>query len=55
MEKPLKVNLIYVWPDTTWCDKEDYYQYANWMSDDFEQVYLTEKEYDKFIETGDLP
>lgn len=29
-------DLIYLWPDGTWCRKEDLEEYLSFMSDDFE-------------------
>ncbi len=30
------VDLIYLWPDGTWCREEDLEEYLGFMSDDFE-------------------
>ena len=42
---------IYRWPNGTWCENTDYYQFANWMSDDFEVHVLTQEQYEVFLET----
>jgi len=40
---------IYRWPDGTWCEYDDIESYLQWMSDDYDIVFLTQDEYEAMM------
>lgn len=49
-----EVVLLCVWPCGTTCEMDELHEYTH-KSDDYEIVYLTEEQYERLTETGNLP
>ena len=42
---------IYMWPDGTWCEDDEWEGYLQWMGDDFKVLELTIEQYEQFVNT----
>ena len=43
--------IVYIWPDGTWCEEEDFSSYSRRLSDDYEKVEMTWEVYEQFVDT----